>query len=187
MTRQWLLNQNERVKRIIKNNGSLGKYYCLHQPNIGHYKLNHIFTMTDDHVDSSIINIKYLSVDEESIIKYLLIMTNYIGLPIELNPIISNYILKKKYLNLKVRITYPETYPFNPPNFTLMNVKSNIFNVHNLNDYFHYLIDTHNQQFNDRCNWSAILHIDKNILHFLVMINRFIDYDSSISEYAVNN
>lgn len=180
MTRQWLLNQNERVNRIIKSNGSLGKYYCLQQPNIGYYKINHTFSLVDDLVDTSVIHIKYLSVDEESIIKYLLIMTNYIGLPIELNPIISNYILKKKYLNLKVRITYPETYPFNPPHWNLINVKSNIFIVNNLNEYFQYLIDNHNQQFNNRCNWSAILHIDKNILNFLVMINRFIDYDSSI-------
>ena len=27
---------------------------------------------------------------------------------------------------------------------------------------------------------------DKNILHFLVMINRFIDYDKSLSEDVVN-
>lgn len=186
MTRQWLLNQNERVKRIIKNNGTLGKYYCLHQPNIGYYKLNHIFTMTDDLVDSSIINLKYLSVDEQSIIKYLLITCNYIGLPIELNPIIANYILTKRYLNLKVRITYPDTYPFNPPHWNLIDVKSNIFKVHNLNEYFEYLLDNHNQQFNNRCNWSAILHIDKNILNFLVMINRFIDYDSSTFAHASN-
>ena len=181
MPRQWLLNQNERVKKIIKNNGSLGKYYCLPQPKIGHYKINHTFSMIDDIIDTSVIYIKYLCVDEESIIKYLLIMTNYIGLPYELNPIIANYILTTKYLKLKVRITYPETYPFNPPHWSLIDVKSNIFIVHNLNEHFQYLIDNHNQQFNDRCNWSAILHIDKNILHFLVMINRFIDYDSSIS------
>ena len=30
--------------------------------------------------------------------KYLLIMNNYIGLPIELNPIIANFILEKKYI-----------------------------------------------------------------------------------------
>ena len=96
--------------------------------------------MIDDIIDTSVIYIKYLCIDEESIIKYLLIMTSYIGLPYELNPIIANYILTTKYLNLKVRITYPETYPFNPPHWNLIDVKSNIFIVNNLNEYFQYLI-----------------------------------------------
>lgn len=187
MTRQWLINQNERVNKIIINNGSLAKYYCLSQPNIGKYTINHSFTMIDDLVDTSVIDIQYISVDELSIIKYLIIMTNYIGLPIELNPIIANYILTKKYLNLKVRITYPESYPFDPPQWSLISAKSNMFNVINVREYFQYLVDIHNEQFNDRRNWSAILHIDKNVLHFLVMINRLIDYDSSISECALNN
>ena len=181
MPRQWLLNQNEQIKKIIRNNGTLENYYCLPQPNIGHYNISHTFTTTDDLTDSSIININYISVDEESIIKYLLIMRNNIRLPIELNQIIANYILTKRYLNLKVRMTYTENYPFDPPCFTLINVASNIFNVVNLNDYFHYLIDSHNQQFNKRYNWSTIIHIDKNILYFLVMINKFIDYDASIT------
>lgn len=181
MPRQWLLNQNQRINKIIKNHGTLENYYCLQQPTFGHYKINHNFNIIDDLVDTSIIHIKYLSVDEESIIKYLLIINHYIGLPIELNPIIANYILSKRYLNLSVRISYSENYPFEPPSWSLISVKSNIFNVSNLNEYFKYLIDNHNQQFNDRCNWSAILHIDKNVLHFLTMINRFIEYDSSIS------
>lgn len=187
MTRQWLLNQNERINKIIINNGSLAKYYCLSQPNIGKYTINHTFTMIDDCVDTSIIHLKYISVNEQSIIKYLLVMSNYIGLPIELNPIIANYILTKRYLNLKVRITYPESYPFAPPYWSLLNVKSNMFNTINVTQYFQYLLNIHNEQFNDRKNWSAILHIDKNVLHFLVMINRLIDYDSSIFECALNN
>ena len=186
MPRQWLLNQNERVNKLIRNNGSLTNYYCIPQPNMGYYNINHSFIMTNDLVDSSIVEIKYLLVNESSIIKYLLIINNYIGLPIELNQIIAEYILTKRYLDLKVRISYPETYPFNPPHMSLMFVKSNMFNVSNIKEYFEYLINNHNQQFNNRVNWSAILHIDKNILHFLVMINKFIDYDAVNPDNALN-
>ena len=166
-----LVNRDNRVKKILKyNHNNLAEFFNLNQPKYGKYEIYH---KLEDEPQISKIYIRYVSIDSDNLENYLLIMNNYIGLPIELNPIIANFILDKKYIKLQTQIRYTEDYPFDPPKWYLSAIKSNMFHELDKTDYFENLIELHNFGLQ---SWSGILHIQQDILNFIVMLNRIIDY-----------
>jgi len=173
---QILIKRDNRVKKILKyNHNNLAEFFNLNQPKYGKYEIYH---KLEDDTQISKINIIYVSIDIDILDKYLLIMNNYIGLPIELNPIIANFILEQKYIKLQTHIHYPVSYPYSPPNWHLSAIKSNMFHDLDKTGYFEHLIELHNFGLQ---SWNGILHIEKDIMNFIVTLNSFIEYDSEDS------
>ena len=92
-------------------------------------------------------------------------------LPMDIIHKISSYL--NCYLKIKTKIVYPQDYPFQPPQWTLVCVKHNIETKINLKDYYEYLVETHNNSY--LVDWSPAIHINIDILEFIRRINHF-DY-----------
>jgi hypothetical protein len=98
-------------------------------------------------------------------------MINIRCLPMDIICKISSYL--NCYLTIKTKIVYPQDYPFDPPQWSLVCVKHNIESRMNLKEYYEYLIETHNNKYT--IDWSPAIHIDIDILDFISKINHF-DY-----------
>jgi hypothetical protein len=98
-------------------------------------------------------------------------MINIRCLPMDIICKISSYL--NCYLTIKTKIVYPQDYPFDPPQWSLICVKHNIESRINLKEYYEYLVETHNNKYT--IDWSPAIHIDIDILDFISKINHF-DY-----------
>jgi hypothetical protein len=98
-------------------------------------------------------------------------MINIRCLPMDIICKISSYL--NCYLTIKTKIVYPQDYPFEPPQWSLVCVKHNIESRMNLKEYYEYLVETHNNKYS--IDWSPAIHIDIDILDFISKINHF-DY-----------
>ena len=98
-------------------------------------------------------------------------MVNIRCLPMDIICKISSYL--NCYLTIKTKIIYPQDYPFEPPQWSLVCVKHNIESRMNLKEYYEYLVETHNNKYS--IDWSPAIHIDIDILDFISKINHF-DY-----------
>jgi hypothetical protein len=98
-------------------------------------------------------------------------MINIRCLPMDIICKISSYL--NCYLTIKTKIIYPQDYPFEPPQWSLVCVKHNIESRMNLKEYYEYLVETHNNKYS--IDWSPAIHIDIDILDFISKINHF-DY-----------
>ena len=96
-----------------------------------------------------------------------------IGLPMELNIIISEFVPINYFFNYKIELEYPDGYPFDPPIWKLNDIKSNLFFILD-REYFQYLIDDHNEI--NSISWSATIKIDKDILIFYAKLKCIIEY-----------
>jgi hypothetical protein len=98
-------------------------------------------------------------------------MINIECLPLEIICEISSYL--NCSLTIKTKITYPQDYPFDPPQWSLVCVQHNMKSRLNLKEYYEYLIETHNNQY--QLDWSPAIHINVDILDFVRKVNHF-DY-----------
>jgi len=98
-------------------------------------------------------------------------MINIESLPMDIICNISSYL--NCYLTIKTKIVYPPDYPFVAPQWSLVCVQHNMVSRLNLKEYYEYLVETHNNQY--QVDWSPSIHVDKDILDFIRRINHF-DY-----------
>jgi ubiquitin-protein ligase len=98
-------------------------------------------------------------------------MVNIECLPMDIIREISSYL--NCYLTIKTKIVYPQDYPFDPPQWSLVCVRHNIESRLNLKEYYEYLVETHNNQYS--VDWSPAIHINVDILDFIRRLNNF-DY-----------
>jgi hypothetical protein len=98
-------------------------------------------------------------------------MINIRCLPMDIICKISSYL--NCYLTIKTKIVYPQDYPFDPPQWSLVCVRHNIESRLNLKEYYEYLVETHNNQYS--VDWSPAIHINVDILDFIRRLNNF-DY-----------
>jgi hypothetical protein len=91
---------------------------------------------------------------------------DFAALPIELSRIIAEY--NKHFINLNIKIVFPESYPFCPPVWSLQEAK---YNVSIPADYYAGIIECHNRQYKQY--WSPAIHIEQDILYFIERINHF--------------
>ena len=98
-------------------------------------------------------------------------MINIECLPMDIIREISSYL--NCSLTIKTKIVYPQDYPFEPPQWSLVCVRHNIESRLNLKEYYEYLVETHNNKYS--VDWSPAIHINIDILDFISKINHF-DY-----------
>ena len=58
----------------------------------------------------------------------------------EINLIIAKFVERNITLDYDIQLIYPNTYPFDPPVWSLGSVESNIFGILS-REYFQYLLD----------------------------------------------
>lgn len=90
----------------------------------------------------------------------------FASLPIELSNIIAEY--NTYFVNLEIKITFPDSYPFCPPIWSLQEAK---YNVSIPDDYYANIIENHNHHY--EYDWSPAISIEKDILYFIQKINHF--------------
>jgi hypothetical protein len=82
-------------------------------------------------------------------------------------------------IELRVQITFTDTYPFEAPIWGLVGVKHTIpkanlpYPTYKLSDYYQHAISMHNNIIRNPENWSPAIDIEKDILDFLRKINHF--------------
>ena len=75
-------------------------------------------------------------------------------------------------LKIKIDIDYPNDYPFTPPKWVLKySIFKEEFHSFYLSDYYQYIINTHNNQYD--LYWSPVIMLEKDILIFVTRINHF--------------
>lgn len=99
-----------------------------------------------------------------------------VGLPKELCDLIATF--ASKMIQIKFKITYPETYPFEPPIWSLMEEEDDMDHLPKafvLKDHYQDIVDRHNSQYNDGggFNWTPAIDIRTDILSFIEKINHF--------------
>ena len=95
--------------------------------------------------------------------------TYFRGLPLEINRLISSYI--PSYIEINTHIHFCNEYPFRPPKWSLLSVIDKSSSCINLQEYYEYIINCHNNQY--RNSWSPAIWIESDILCFIARINHF--------------
>jgi hypothetical protein len=144
--------------------------------------LNQIFKLNkNESIDSKIIDrktyyeihINYKIIDNYDSVNY--IRNNYIGLPIELNRIIANFLIEYKYIKIAFTVQtttiFPFDFPYYPPNWSLLLIKSNMNTNYKLNKYFKKLVDDYNK--NNFIFWKYNIDLEADIKNFISFINHF--------------
>ena len=93
---------------------------------------------------------------------------------------IMDYTDNYNHLRLNFKITFPESYPFEPPMWSLVSTDETIrhdslaYGGLTLVDYYTHLVQMHNDQYrNERHQWFPNISIEKDVLLFLGRINHF--------------
>ena len=158
-----LSNRGRRVNdftNIINLHGSLEKYFGITNENGIEFKTK-INIQTLDGFNQFEINLDIIIINNYKIY-------NLNNLPLDINSLIASY-YTPNYIHLKIQITSPEDYPFNPPIWKIMSVKHSL--KINLYEYYKYIVDSHNKIMNH--SWSPAIKIDVDILYFIAKINHF--------------
>jgi ubiquitin-protein ligase len=158
-----LSNRGRRVNdftNIINLHGSLEKYFGITNENGIEFKTK-INIQTLDGFNQFEINLDIIIIHNYKIY-------NLNNLPLVINSLIASY-YTPNYIHLKIQITSPEDYPFNPPIWKIMSVKHSL--KINLYEYYKYIVDSHNKIMNH--SWSPAIKIDVDILYFIAKINHF--------------
>jgi ubiquitin-protein ligase len=158
-----LSNRGRRVNdftNIINLHGSLEKYFGITNENGTEFKTK-INIQTLDGFNQFEINLDIIIIHNYKIY-------NLNNLPLDINSLIASY-YTPNYIHLKIQITSPEDYPFNPPIWKIISVKHSL--KINLYEYYKYIVDSHNEIMKD--SWSPAIKIDVDILYFISKINHF--------------
>ena len=103
----------------------------------------------------------------------------FIGLPEDVNWIISTFIDEHYYIDLHIIITYPELYPFRPPIWSLDACTTNLKTSKNITSYCLSNVKNHNYLYSDQYTlydtliWSPNISIEQDILNFMLMNKYF--------------
>ena len=158
-----LSNRGRRVNdftNIINLHGSLEKYFGITNENGTEFKTK-INIQTLDGFNQFELNLDIIIINNYKIY-------NLNNLPLDINSLIASY-YTPNYIHLKIQITSPEDYPFNPPIWKMINVKHSL--KINLYEYYKYIVDSHNKIM--KRNWSPAIKIEGDILYFITKINHF--------------
>ena len=158
-----LSNRGRRVNdftNIINLHGSLEKYFGITNENGTEFKTK-INIQTLDGFNQFELNLDIIIINNYKIY-------NLNNLPLDINSLIASY-YTPNYIHLKIQITSPEDYPFNPPIWKIMSVKHSL--KINLYEYYKYIVDSHNKIM--KRNWSPAIKIEADILYFITKINHF--------------
>jgi hypothetical protein len=94
---------------------------------------------------------------------------NIYELPPEINLFISEFI--QSYIYFEFQITYTDSYPFDPPTWSMISFDDRLTNVKNMINYYNYIVRSHN--INNGYSWNPAIDLDKDILYFISKINHF--------------
>ena len=158
-----LSNRGRRVNdftNIINLHGSLEKYFGITNENGTEFKTK-INIQTLDGFNQFELNLDIIIIQNYKIY-------NLNNLPLDINSLIASY-YTPNYIHLKIQITSPEDYPFNPPIWKIISVKHSL--KINLYEYYKYIVDSHNKIM--KRNWSPAIKIEGDILYFITKINHF--------------
>jgi hypothetical protein len=87
-------------------------------------------------------------------------------LPNDMSNVIMSYLNSNMFI--KLQITFPEAYPFEPPSWRLISVENGLNQSVNLDAYFQDIVNIQNCQ--NSSNWSPAIDIEKEILGFIIKI-----------------
>lgn len=93
-------------------------------------------------------------------------------LPIDVSRYIYQF-YNSDFITIKIKIHFPDDYPFKAPIWYLLNVEHNLELPICLSRYYTNIIDNHNNLY--KRDWSPAIDIDKDLLDFLQKINHFND------------
>lgn len=162
-------------KLRIEKSYNLSNYYNL--PNKPEYNIKITHKLVNENNENNentskiIVNMEFSSIrflEEAENIKSI-----YIGLPMEINQIIAKFVPSNIFFDYKIELDYPNSYPFNPPIWYLKDIKSNMFHIFG-QEYFHYLIEDHNEA--NKHSWAPSARLDKDVLSFYTRLNGTIEY-----------
>lgn len=98
------------------------------------------------------------------------IKNEYIGLPMEMNGIIANFVLEEYVLEISVVLFFPQLYPYYRPYVDIIEIKNNFNSKVDIQQFYKMLCNIHNQK-----EWNTNIQLDKDILDLYIDFNR-IDY-----------
>ena len=91
-------------------------------------------------------------------------------------PLINVGKFAEEKINISLLVKYTLDHPFKSPHWILLNYSDNILNE-NISEYYHYVIDSHNE-IHDK-QWSPAIFLEKDFLVLLVKILKGIKYTIS--------
>lgn len=106
-----------------------------------------------------------------------IVRNNYIGLPMELNEIIADFMIQEYKLTLFLKQEINDHYPYVRSYFSYISHNTNIITDLDLLEYYKYLCEINNE-----LEWLPSIELTKEILMFFTQLNT-IDYIINPSFY----
>jgi len=144
ISRQLIIRYNKFMEKINTNN-TIQKYF-----NIADVKLSFSLDMNKNNLFFTISYLEKFSHD-------------LIDLPNEMSNVIMSFL--NSNMVAKFQITFPESYPFDPPFWTLVNVENELNKSFDLDVYFQTIVNLQNCQ--NYAHWSPAIDVEKEILGFI--------------------
>ena len=153
---------NKRIRKMyeeISNIESIESFYNIENRglNIKLYKINEY----DIQFDIIFTRMPLKDLLQEKISKY---------------PLINVGKFAEEKINISLLVKYTLEHPFKSPHWILLNYSDNISND-NISEYYHYVIDSHNE-IHDK-QWSPVIVLKDDFLALLVKILNGIEYTIS--------
>ena len=99
-------------------------------------------------------------------IKYI----QFVNLPEDINHEIYSF-LSPQYINVTYEMTIDNDFPFTPPTWTLYSIHYKCTLELNIQEYYNYLIQNHNDE--SIRNWSPAIKLEQEILRLIARLNHF--------------
>jgi|TARA_B110000261_G_C13019325_1_gene331437 hypothetical protein len=124
-----------------------------------------VFTKTCDYLYLKFIFYKSKFRQESEFIK-----NEYIGLPMEINSLISGFVLEEYILDISVVLFFPQLYPYYRPQLYIIEIKNNFNSKVDIHKFYETICNIHNYK-----EWNYNIQLDKDILDIYISFDK-LDY-----------
>jgi ubiquitin-protein ligase len=129
----------------------------------------------EDYIINLNLNITYPFKSSNITYPFHYINTRYIGLPSDVNTLISDFLPNNHMVNLQFKINIPDDYPFVSPIVSIelanTNMNTHLPDILSFYEYYNYLTKNINSSY--KKEWNPAMKLDTYLLSIISFINHF--------------
>ena len=168
------------LRELEYNTNNISEYFKdfkEHKDKLEVYLVKQLPPVATQHPNILGLNIKYTIPLGET--KFMLENYYVNDLPKELNYEILDY-LRDTYLHIDIKIRYGVDYPFKPPTYEYVGIRTNINKKSYVEQYIQKRVNYHNVCYRKNFNWSPVVSIKGDVILFMLNLGNIANFINKI-------